>query len=144
MLLRADMWLREFKEDHGATRTLRLAFQNEEEIAPSWDVPVSSFAFRSGGTLLKNDNSFLHLAQAKLKFENVVTLLNSGNIIFDAIADDPGNLEQTIASHLEKVFGFPIPTIMNNPKIPCARTPVGPGDGARWRRRYRRVGAARR
>ena len=48
----------------------------------------------------------------KLNFENVVTILNSGNIIFDAIADDLQVLESTIFEHLEKSFGFPIPTII--------------------------------
>lgn len=48
----------------------------------------------------------------KLNFENVVTLLNSGNILFDAVPDDLENLEHTISEHLEEVFGFPIPTII--------------------------------
>ena len=53
----------------------------------------------------------------KLKFEKVETLLNSGNIIFDAIADDLGSLEITISEHLEKSFGFPIPTILRRPEM---------------------------
>ncbi len=48
----------------------------------------------------------------KLDCKQVVTLLNSGNIIFEAAAQDTENLEKTIASHLEKTFGFPIPTII--------------------------------
>lgn len=48
----------------------------------------------------------------KLHFEKVVTLLNSGNIIFDANNDNVENLEKTIAAHLESVFCFPIPTII--------------------------------
>ncbi len=48
----------------------------------------------------------------KLGFENVLTLLNSGNVIFDAISDTTEELEKTISKHLEKVFGFPIPTIV--------------------------------
>ncbi len=52
----------------------------------------------------------------KLNFENVVTLLNSGNIVFDAVDDDIENLEKTISEHLEKVFGFPIPTIIRKSK----------------------------
>ncbi|MEZ4884180.1 MAG: DUF1697 domain-containing protein [Chitinophagales bacterium] len=47
-----------------------------------------------------------------LKFEKVVTLLNSGNIVFDAIAGDLERLEKTLSEHLEKTFGFPIPTIV--------------------------------
>ncbi len=53
----------------------------------------------------------------KLNFEKVITLLNSGNIIFDAIADDSEKLEKTISEHLEKVFGFPIPTILRKSEM---------------------------
>ena len=52
----------------------------------------------------------------KLNFENVVTLLNSGNIVFDAVDDDLESLEKTISEHLEKVFGFQIPTILRKSK----------------------------
>jgi uncharacterized protein (DUF1697 family) len=48
----------------------------------------------------------------KMHFENVVTLLNSGNIIFDAMAEELAHLEKLISGHLEKTFGFPIPTIL--------------------------------
>ncbi len=48
----------------------------------------------------------------KLGFENVLTLLNSGNVIFDAISDTTEKLEKTISNRLEKVFGFPIPTMV--------------------------------
>lgn len=50
----------------------------------------------------------------KLNFENIETLLNSGNIIFDAIND---NLEKKISEHLEKSFGFPIPTIIRKSEM---------------------------
>jgi uncharacterized protein (DUF1697 family) len=53
----------------------------------------------------------------KLKFEKVVTLLNSGNIIFDAVADDPENLERKLSEHLEKTFGFPIPVILRSAEM---------------------------
>ncbi len=52
----------------------------------------------------------------KLNFENVVTLLNSGNIVFDAVDADIESLEKTISEHLEKTFGFPIPTIIRKSK----------------------------
>ena len=48
----------------------------------------------------------------KLDFENVETLLNSGNIIFEAIDDNEENLEKKISLHLEKSFGFPVPSIV--------------------------------
>ena len=52
----------------------------------------------------------------KLNFENVVTLLNSGNIVFDAFDDDLESLEKTISGHLERTFGFPVPTIIRKSK----------------------------
>lgn len=51
---------------------------------------------------------------AALQFSNIVTILNSGNIIFDANADNPENLQTTIAENLEKTFGFPVPTIVRS------------------------------
>jgi len=48
----------------------------------------------------------------KLDLENVETLLNSGNIIFETINDNEENLEKKISAHLEKSFGFPVPTIV--------------------------------
>jgi len=53
----------------------------------------------------------------KLNFEKVVTLLNSGNVIFNATTDDLENLEKTISTHLEKTFGFPIPTILRKSEM---------------------------
>ena len=52
----------------------------------------------------------------KLNFENVVTLLNSGNIVFQNDNDDLASLEKKISEHLEKAFGFPIPTIIRKSK----------------------------
>ena len=48
----------------------------------------------------------------KLGFENISTILNSGNIIFDAKSDDLETIERTTSLHLEAHFGFPIPTIV--------------------------------
>ena len=59
----------------------------------------------------------LHKEMKKLNFEKVVTILNSGNIVFDAIADDLENLEKTISEHLEKAFGFPIPIILRKSEM---------------------------
>lgn len=52
----------------------------------------------------------------KLNFENIVTLLNTGNIIFDAVTDDPVKLKKIISEHLEKVFGFPVPAVVRKAK----------------------------
>lgn len=48
----------------------------------------------------------------QLGFENVITILNSGNIIFDAGVDDAQGIEDQLTAHLEDHFGFPIPTIV--------------------------------
>lgn len=53
---------------------------------------------------------------AKLGFENIITLLNSGNVIFDAKSDNIQELENTVSAHLEQTFGFPIPTILRSQK----------------------------
>lgn len=59
----------------------------------------------------------LRKAMGKLSFENVVTLLNSGNIIFEASAKDLKILEKNIAEELEKTFGFSIPTIIRKAEM---------------------------
>lgn len=51
----------------------------------------------------------LRIEMEKLGFQKVETLLNSGNIIFDSNQNDP---ETKIADHLEKVFGFSVPTVV--------------------------------
>lgn len=48
----------------------------------------------------------------KVGYQNIVTLLNSGNVILDSPKDNIENLEKTIALQLEKTFGFPVPTII--------------------------------
>ncbi|MFK5889323.1 MAG: DUF1697 domain-containing protein [Flavobacteriaceae bacterium] len=52
----------------------------------------------------------------QLGFENITTLLNSGNVIFDAKNSNIESLEELVSKHLEKTFGFPIPTIIRNAK----------------------------
>ncbi len=48
----------------------------------------------------------------KMGFSNVVTLLNSGNVVFDAADSLGGDLEAVLTESLEKTFGFPIPVLM--------------------------------
>lgn len=48
----------------------------------------------------------------KLGYTNVITLLNSGNVIFESKLENEKLLEQSIADHLEKVFGFQIPVLI--------------------------------
>jgi len=47
-----------------------------------------------------------------LGLENTQTLLNSGNVIFEATRESTSNLEKKITLHLEKAFGFSIPTLI--------------------------------
>lgn len=54
----------------------------------------------------------LRQEMAKIGFENVKTLLNSGNVIFDGSAKRETNLEEEIATHLVQVFGFAIPVLV--------------------------------
>lgn len=45
----------------------------------------------------------------KMGFENVTTILNSGNVLFEARENIS---EDKISNRLESVFGFPIPTVI--------------------------------
>jgi uncharacterized protein (DUF1697 family) len=47
-----------------------------------------------------------------LGYKNVITLLNSGNIIFEAPDGQMERLEDSISGHLEQVFGFSVPVIL--------------------------------
>jgi len=47
-----------------------------------------------------------------LGFKNVLTSLNSGNVIFDTTPDKTENLEKTISLNLEETFDFPVPTMV--------------------------------
>lgn len=51
----------------------------------------------------------LRLGLEKLNFKNVVTFLNSGNILFETTQSD---LENKISAFLEKRFGFPVPVMI--------------------------------
>jgi len=50
-------------------------------------------------------------------FENIVTLLNSGNVIFDATKVSSVQLEKLISEELENIFGFPIPVIIRKSSL---------------------------
>ena len=56
----------------------------------------------------------LRAEMEKLGFEQVETILNSGNIIFSGPQVDEAKLEQELSQQLEDRFGFPIPTIIRN------------------------------
>lgn len=48
----------------------------------------------------------------KLGFKNIITILNSGNIIFEAKEKDALVLEKELETQLGTIYGFPIPTIV--------------------------------
>lgn len=48
----------------------------------------------------------------KLNFKNVLTILNTGNVIFNSPIGNIETLEKTISEHLENTFGFTVPTIV--------------------------------
>jgi len=48
----------------------------------------------------------------KLGFTQITTLLNSGNVIFSGAKTTLTALENTLSTHLEKTFGFPVPTLI--------------------------------
>lgn len=43
---------------------------------------------------------------------NIITLLNSGNVIFESSEKDKDLIEAEISKRLENEFGFPVPTIV--------------------------------
>lgn len=45
-------------------------------------------------------------------FQNIQTLLNSGNVIFESSTSSIQDLEKVISDHLEQVFGFAIPVLV--------------------------------
>jgi uncharacterized protein (DUF1697 family) len=49
---------------------------------------------------------------SKLGFENIITILNSGNVIYNAKENDLKHLEAIISENLERTFGFLVPVII--------------------------------
>lgn len=52
----------------------------------------------------------------KMGYENVKTLLNSGNAVFETDEKSATKIEKEIAAQMEKTFGFPVPTIVRSIK----------------------------
>ena len=52
----------------------------------------------------------------RLGFENIITILNSGNVIFKAKEIDLKHLEAIISENLERTFGFLVPVIIKEAK----------------------------
>ena len=64
----------------------------------------------SGQKLIKMEA--LKKMYSNLKFENIQTYLQSGNVIFFTLATDLKILENQITSQIEKEFGFNVPVIV--------------------------------
>ncbi len=64
----------------------------------------------SGQKLIKMEA--LKKMYSNLKFENIQTYLQSGNVIFSTLATDLKILENQITSQLEKELGFDVPVIV--------------------------------
>ena len=43
-------------------------------------------------------------------YTDIITILNSGNVIFDAPVQDVKDIEKNMEATLERTFGFPVPT----------------------------------
>lgn len=52
----------------------------------------------------------------KLKFENVITYIQSGNVIFDSNIKDSLKLEISIEKEILKYYGFEVPTLVRTVK----------------------------
>lgn len=50
----------------------------------------------------------------KLKFQNVMTYIQSGNIAFGATETDKGILEKRIKTGIQDVFGFDVPVLVKS------------------------------
>ncbi|MEE6188017.1 DUF1697 domain-containing protein [Niabella digestorum] len=64
----------------------------------------------SGKRIIKMDA--LKQLYEKLKFKNVHTYVQSGNVIFSANKEDTKQLAQKISVQIEKEFGFDVPVIV--------------------------------
>ena len=69
-------------------------------------------AVNVGGHIVKMDQ--LRDLFKKMKFANVETFIQSGNVIFDS-AEKPEDVESIIEARLEKVLGYPVGTFVRSP-----------------------------
>ena len=56
----------------------------------------------------------LKIVLSKMGFENIITILNSGNVIFSSTPKKTELLEKTISVELEKAFSFAIPIVIRS------------------------------
>ena len=70
-------------------------------------------AINVGGHTVKMDVLRKHFS--RMGFGNVETFIASGNVLFDAQDDEPADLEERIASELEKRLGYAVATFLRTP-----------------------------
>jgi len=68
----------------------------------------------SGSKMIKMDA--LRKMYESLKFKNVATYIQSGNVIFESNSTSPGELQKLIEKKILKVFGFEVPVIVIDKK----------------------------
>jgi uncharacterized protein (DUF1697 family) len=68
----------------------------------------------------------LRTEMERMGFKKIITILNSGNIIFTGTPKEESRLENDIALHLEKAFGFTIPVLVRNVAEISALTATNP------------------
>ena len=70
-------------------------------------------AINVGGHVVKMDR--LRVEFGALGFEDVQTVIASGNVLFTASSGDADALEQRIERHLERALGYPVVTFLRSP-----------------------------
>jgi uncharacterized protein (DUF1697 family) len=71
-------------------------------------------AINVGGHTVKMDR--LRGLFEDLGVRDVVTVIASGNVLFDATVKDPAALERRIERHLEKELGYAVATFLRSPR----------------------------
>lgn len=66
----------------------------------------------SGKNLMKMD--VLRSMYENLKFKNVRTYVQSGNVVFSSVEENPEQLETLITEAIEKEFGYKVPVLVLN------------------------------
>lgn len=64
-----------------------------------------------------------------LGFTQVITILNSGNVIFSSSKNEEAKLEKIIAKDLDHFFGFPIPILIRRAEIVTHLLEINPFKG---------------
>jgi uncharacterized protein (DUF1697 family) len=86
------------------------------KVAKNKDAGTRHVAFlravNVGGHIVKMEQ--LRDLFKKMKFANVETFIQSGNVIFDS-AEKPEDVESIIEARLEKVLGYPVGTFVRSP-----------------------------